>query len=67
MYTCLGNMSPVWIFLDPVYLKVLIFMIDKIFIKFLNLMKFKVGMQTGAATVENCMEVPQKIKNRTTL
>ena len=26
-----------------------------------------VGMQTGAATVENSMEVPQKIKNRTTL
>ena len=25
------------------------------------------GMQTGAATVENSMEVPQKIKNRTTL
>ena len=26
-----------------------------------------VGMQTGAATVEKSMEVPQKIKNRTTL
>ena len=26
-----------------------------------------VGMQTGAATVENSMEVPQKVKNRTTL
>ena len=25
-----------------------------------------VGMQTGAATVENSMEVPQKIKDRTT-
>ena len=25
------------------------------------------GMQTGAATLENRMEVPQKIKNRTTL
>ena len=25
-----------------------------------------VGMQTGAATMENTMEVPQKIKNRTT-
>ena len=25
------------------------------------------GMQTGAATLENTMEVPQKIKNRTTL
>ena len=26
-----------------------------------------VGMQTGAATLENRLEVPQKIKNRTTL
>ena len=26
-----------------------------------------VGMQTGAATLENSMEVPQEIKNRTTL
>ena len=26
-----------------------------------------VGMQIGAATVENSMEVPQKIKNRTPL
>ena len=26
-----------------------------------------VGMQTGAATLKNSMEVPQKIKNRTTL
>ena len=26
-----------------------------------------VGMQTGTATVENSMEVPQKSKNRTTL
>ena len=26
-----------------------------------------VGMQTAAATLENCMGVPQKIKNRTTL
>ena len=26
-----------------------------------------VGMQTGAATLENSMEVPQKGKNRTTL
>ena len=26
-----------------------------------------VGMQTGAATLENRMEAPQKIKNRTTL
>ena len=25
-----------------------------------------VGIQTGAATVENSMEAPQKIKNRTT-
>ena len=27
----------------------------------------KLGMQTGASTVENSMEVPQKIKKRTTL
>ena len=26
-----------------------------------------VGMQTGAATLENSVEVPQKIQNRTTL
>ena len=26
-----------------------------------------VGMQTGAATLENIMEIPQKIENRTTL
>ena len=26
-----------------------------------------VGMQAGAATLENSMEVPQKVKNRTTL
>ena len=26
-----------------------------------------VGMQTGGATLENSMEVPQKIKDRTTL
>ena len=26
-----------------------------------------VGLQTGAATLENSMEIPQKIKNRTTL
>ena len=26
-----------------------------------------VGMSTGAATVENSMEVPQKTKNRTTI
>jgi len=25
-----------------------------------------VGMQAGAATVENSMEIPQKVKNRTT-
>ena len=25
------------------------------------------GMQTGAATLENSMEVPQKVKNKTTL
>ena len=29
-------------------------------------MALLVGMQTGAATLENSMEVPQKIKNRTT-
>ena len=28
-------------------------------------MALLVGMQTGAASVENSMEVPQKIKNRT--
>ena len=26
-----------------------------------------VGVQTGAATLENSVEVPQKVKNRTTL
>jgi len=26
-----------------------------------------VVMQTGSATVENSMEIPQKVKNRTTL
>jgi len=26
-----------------------------------------VGMQTGAATVENSMEIPEKVTNRTTL
>ena len=26
-----------------------------------------VGMETGAATLENSMEVPQTVKNRTTL
>ena len=26
-----------------------------------------VGMQTGVAALENSMEVPQKVKNRTTL
>jgi len=26
-----------------------------------------VGMQTGAATMENSMQVPQKVKNRTIL
>ena len=30
-------------------------------------MALLVGMQTGAATLENSMEVPQKIKNKTTL
>ena len=32
-----------------------------------NPLALLVGMQTGAATVENSMELPQKIKNRTTL
>ena len=32
-----------------------------------NPLALLVGMQTGAATVEDSMEVPQKIKNRTTL
>ena len=32
-----------------------------------NTFALLVGMQTGAATPENNMEVPQKIKNRTTL
>ena len=32
-----------------------------------NPLALLVGMQTGAATVENSMEVPQKTKNRTTL
>jgi len=32
-----------------------------------NLSALLVGMQIGAATVENSMEVPQKIKNRPTL
>ena len=27
----------------------------------------KIGMQIGAATMENSMEVPQKIKNSTTI
>ena len=26
-----------------------------------------VGMQTGVATMENAMKIPQKIKNRTTI
>ena len=26
-----------------------------------------VGMETGSATVENSMAIPQKIKNRTTI
>ena len=26
-----------------------------------------VGMQTGAATLENCVEVPQRVKNRPAL
>ena len=32
-----------------------------------NTLALLVGMQTGAATLENSMEVPQKVKNRTTL
>ena len=32
-----------------------------------NLFALLVGMQTGAVTLENSMEVPQKIKNRATL
>ena len=32
-----------------------------------NLPKLLVGMYTGAATLENSMEVPQKVKNRTAL
>ena len=32
-----------------------------------NTLVLLVGMQTGAATVKNSMEDPQKIKNRTTL
>ena len=32
-----------------------------------NSLTLLVGMQTGAATLENSMEFPQKVKNRTTL
>ena len=32
-----------------------------------NLLVLLVGMQTGAASLENSVEVPQKIKNRATL
>ena len=32
-----------------------------------NLLALLVGMQTGAATLENSMEIPQKVKSRTTL
>ena len=32
-----------------------------------NLLALLVGTQTGAATLENSMEVPQKVKNRITL
>ena len=31
-----------------------------------NPLALLVGMQTGAATVENSMDSPQKVKNRTT-
>ena len=32
-----------------------------------NLLVLSVGMQTGAATLDNSVEVPQTIKNRSTL
>ena len=32
-----------------------------------NPLALLVGMGTGAATLENCVEVPQRVKNRTTL
>ena len=32
-----------------------------------NPLALLVGMHTGAATLENSVEVPQKIKNRSTL
>jgi len=32
-----------------------------------NTLALLVGIQTGAATLENNMEVPQKVKNRNTL
>ena len=32
-----------------------------------NRLTLLVGLQTGAATLENSMEFPQKVKNRTTL
>ena len=32
-----------------------------------NPLALLVGMQTGAATLENSVEFPQKVKNRTTL
>ena len=32
-----------------------------------NLPKLLVGMQAGAAALENTMEVPQKVENRATL
>ena len=32
-----------------------------------NLLALLVEMQTGAATLENYMEVPQQVKNRTIL
>ena len=32
-----------------------------------NPLALLVGMQTGAASLENSVEVPQKIKNRSTL
>ena len=32
-----------------------------------NPLALLVGMQTGAATLENALEIPQKVKNKTAL
>ena len=32
-----------------------------------NLLALLLGMQTGATTIENTMEIPQKLKNGTTI